>query len=199
MELIDFFEWYDEEEAILYYLFMMADGEISSEEEELFYALCEELEMKDYKRKYKKLKRYVENYDLQFEDEDYYEDEEDEAYDKEKPILSIIKRELSFSNYLESSDYAKIIWNLISLGYSDGNYSEKEKEIVQYFVNQFEIEDAIYRELIDIAETIQSVENRYQWSLSESNQSKKASETLRDVELNKLMNDFNLVLEELYV
>ena len=53
-----------------------------------------------------------------------------------------------------ASDLARIIWNLIKLGYADTVYSEEEKEIVNYLVDKWDISVEVYQEMIDIADTI---------------------------------------------
>ena len=61
---------------------------------------------------------------------------------------------------------ARIIWNLINLGYADSSYSEPERKIVAYLVDKWALNEEIYREFMDIADTILALSQQREWVVS---------------------------------
>lgn len=82
--------------------------------------------------------------------------------------------EKSSQNYLLGDDlnldswyigWSKIsvVWNLINLGYADGYYTNIERELVDFLCEYWEIENSLYREMMDTADTILALENYKKW------------------------------------
>ena len=55
--------------------------------------------------------------------------------------------------YVDAKRGARMIWNLVNIGYADSVYSPAEKKIVNYLVEKLEVKPEVYKEFIDIADT----------------------------------------------
>ena len=141
-------------EVALYYLYMIADGELSPEEMTIFKSICQKLDKMD---KYQDIITYckglgqtssfnkIVDEDIETEIEDYYDDEE-------------------LSSSISKGHLIEIIWNLISLGFCDKEYSQSEEKIVKYLCEAWEIDDSIYLELIECAKTLVRINKYRDWA-----------------------------------
>lgn len=141
-------------EIALYYLYMIADGELSPEEMTIFKSICQKLGKMD---KYQNIITYckglgqtssftkIVDENLDTEIEDYYDDEE-------------------LSSSFSKGHLIEIIWNLISLGFCDKEYSPSEEKIVKYLCKSWEIDDSIYLELIECAKTLGRINEYRNWA-----------------------------------
>lgn len=174
-------------EAILYYLYMMADGEVLYSEEKIFDKICKELyidaDMKNSViRKCKNL-----------------------AVGKSDIFGIILKENLAqqvgeeWYGSKDDASLARVIWNLISLGYADSNYSSAEKMIVNYLVNKWSVKREVYQELVDIADTVLALSKQKEWvfSMFPVGYMRDKKENALDFEINKLLDDVKLTIQEL--
>lgn len=145
------------EQAKLYYMYMMADGEVSSEEKKLFSSICKELEIENTVK------------------ESIIEDCNKIWSDNHLSCIDLIKKNVEEDNYFYygdilnlnlrtyDSEKASVLWNLINLGYADKCFTCDEKEVVDFLREYWEIEKSLYQEMIDVAETILSLEKHKKW------------------------------------
>ncbi len=169
-------------ERTLYGLYIMADGNISYEEEKMLIQICDgmgssidEAVLNNLRAMSKRnVNIYQEIVDNEFE---YF---------------------IGYP-YTNKSSLSRIIWNLINLGYADGVFSVKEKEIVDYLVRKWGISPVIYKEFIDVAETMLVLSEQKDWikTLSISKYSKDQMEKRVDDQIKQLLNDVTITLEEL--
>lgn len=180
-------------QAKLYYLYMMADGDVSEHEIKLFESICKEL--------------YIET-----EEKNSIIKECHDIVNKEKlnclKVLEMNAGEISIDDYslldldinkyksdvgygfflFEHENYVKektlIIWNLINLGYADGYYTIYEIEVVKFLLKYWNIKDSLYEEMIDVAETILSLVNHKKWVEETMPESIKRKVKLIDIENN---------------
>lgn len=177
-----------EKEAKLYYLYMMSDGKISKKEEIIFKSICENLNVG--------------------EDEKKLIIEECKEYDKNSvDILDIIIAERIdeevgrglFFGLRNKSSLSRIIWNLINLGYADSVYSNNEKKIVKHFVDKWNIENEIFQEFIDIADTMLALSKQKEWissTLPRNNESEEKERQI-DEQIKQLLEDVEIIISEL--
>ncbi len=177
-----------DKEAKLYYLFMMADGEISYSEEKLFDKLCKELDISGDTKK-----------DI--------EQNCKELYKNKKDIFSLIVSERVVeaveNDWLEVAKHNKrlatVIWNLINLGYADAVYSIEEKRIVDYLVAKWNISTEIYQEIVDTSDTILALTKQKEWIsrifTMGSEKDKRDKEIDKDIE--KLVDNIKLSIDEI--
>ena len=176
------------DEAMLYYLYMMSDGELSYSEKKLFDEICMDLnlgndEKKEVAAKCKELVSCpTEAYEVIIR----------EKLDEKagKGFLGIGKN---------ASSIARIVWNLINLGYADNVYSDKEKEIVNHLTTRWNVAPEIKREMIDTADTMLALAKQKEWIIktfkSESERENKEKQV--DTEMIKLLSDIKLTIEEI--
>ncbi len=174
-------------EALLYYLYMMADGEVTYSEEKIFDAICNELDI-DYGTKETIIKKCK------------------ELAGKNSDMLNIIMSEKideqSGQNWFgvrDSSKDARIIWNLVNLGYADNMYSEEERKISKYLVDKWSVNLEVYQEFVDIADTMLALAKQKEWVLSTFTKGRERDKKKKKIELEmeQLLSDVNLTIEEL--
>lgn len=140
------------EQAKLYYLYMMADGELSANEKKLFNKICKELgvDSEDKKQIVKECGN-MSTYEI-------YESINDLIDTPTVPMVVAI-----YSQQKRKQTQATILWNLVNLGYADANYSIEEKQIVDSCRKKWNIKESVYQEMIDVAETCLSLEKHKEW------------------------------------
>lgn len=175
------------EEATLYYLYMMADGEVSYSEEKLFDEICRELEV-DTDTKNLVIKNCK------------------ELTAGTTNMFSIIIREKideqagqNWFGLRNLSSRARIIWNLINLGHADACYSKEEEKIVNYLIDKWDISTEVYQEFVDIADTMLALTKHKEWIQKTfhkgSARDKKEKEV--DTEMKQLTDDVKLTIKEI--
>ncbi len=174
-------------EAMLYCLYMMADGEISYSEEKIFDVLCKEMnvnedEQKEIMEECRRLapeKSYV-LYQMH-----------------ESNLLEQLEKGRSFFHWLSKRKKREIIWNLVNLGYADSVYLEDEKKIVDFLLQKWEISRAFYQNLLDIADTMLSLSKQKEWVVANFNgHERDTKEKYLDEQIKKLFEDVQLTIEE---
>ncbi len=175
------------EEAMLYYLYMMSDGEVSYSEEKLFAEICKGMNMNE-------------------EDKQDAIDKCREIAPNPKSAFNVIMNE-KLDDQVEKdwfglknpSTLARIIWNLVNLGYADTNYSEEEKEIVNHLINKWEIRPEIYHEMVDTADTILALIRQKEWIASTFDKGSLRDEKERriDSEISMMLSDIKITIDEL--
>lgn len=177
------------EEATLYYLYMMADGDISYSEEKMFDSICKDLSVgaEDKKTVIEKCKKFAAN---------------------ESDIFSVMVREKideqtgkSWWGFglRDSSSLARIVWNLVNLGYADSYYSDEEKKIVEYLLDKWSVDQEIYQEMLDTADTMLALTKQKEWASSTLAKGKERDNKNKEIdeELAQLLEDIELSIEEL--
>lgn len=175
------------EEAMLYYLYMMSDGEISYSEEKLFNEICRNLNL-DEDDKQTAIERCK------------------EIAESPKAALDVIIGEKlddlvaqGWFGMKNASDLASIVWNLVNLGYADKCYSEEEKAIVNYLLLRWNIDEVVYQEMIDTADTILALTRQKEWVVSTFAPGSERDEKEKrvDTEISTLFADIKLSIAEL--
>ena len=175
------------EEATLYYLYMMADGDVSYSEEKLFDEICKEL-------------------NIDFDGKNAVIVKCRELTTGKADVFSIMVREKidehagqGLFGLRDASGLARVIWNLVNLGYADSFYSDAEKKIVSYLVDKWSVCPEVYQELVDTADTMLALTKQKEWITSTfpkgSIRDKKEKEV--DSEIKQLLEDVKLTIQEL--
>lgn len=173
-------------EAMLYYLFMMSDGEVSGSEKKLFTKICKEMKMDAEERK-----AVIDNCEKSIE---YYENAFDMITGED--IDDKVGRGSFGFGSKDASELARIIWNLVDLGYADTDYSENEREIVNYLVEKWEIKTEVYQEMVDTAETILALVKQKEWLDSTFPEDSLRKKKI-DSEIKTMLSDIKLTIDEL--
>ncbi len=180
-------------EPMLYYLFMASDGTISYKEEKLFDVICKDLDIDEEEKQ-----------EIITECEEALR-EESVAFNHIKTLIPSKKANSSYGissmyplRFFDSFNKDRIIWNLINLGYADSLYSKSEKEICDYLVNEWEYSPELYREFIDIADTMNTLEEYRKWLLSALPESAERDNKERaiDIDIKSLQKDVQITIKE---
>lgn len=133
---------------IIYFL-MAADGEINKNEEDKFNSIIKELDPNYEKNKdaiIKECQKYITN--------NNYE---------------LIQKGVddSLINTMPTQDAFMtpklLVWNLLTIAFSDGKYNEIEKKLVNFIVDKTEIDRNIFVELENSIFTLNDIENELNW------------------------------------
>lgn len=174
-------------EATLYYLYMMADGEVSHKEERIFHTICNEL-------------------DLTEADQNSIIETCKELTAGTDPIFRVMVREKMDEQMCEGwfglkgvSGLARIVWNLVNLGFADSEFSREEKEIVHYLVDKWSIDLEVYQEFLDTADTMLALTKQKEWLLSTFEKDSTRDKREKDVDdkIMQLLKDVKLTIKEL--
>ena len=143
-------------QARLYFLYMMADGEVSTGERGLFNSICQELNLNSSEKQnaISAIKALSKN---------------------GESCIDVVKwnaKNDSVSDYIDidlhesepEQGKAAILWNLINLGYADTYFSNEEREVVDFIKNYWEIPESLYQEMIDVSETCLALEKHKKWA-----------------------------------
>lgn len=169
-----------EKEAMLYYLYMMADGDVSYSEKKIFEKLCKELSIDTETRE-----SIIEKC---------------KGVNTANIFSTIVREKLDdevgqgWFGLRDASSLAQIIWNLVNLAYADFVYSDQEKKIVKYLVDKWAISTEIYQEFVDTADTMFALTKQRDWITSTFSEGAAARV---DAEINQLLEDVKLTIEEL--
>ena len=138
---------------IVYFL-MSVDGKILKEEEEKLDSIVKELDSTsalDKSNIIGECKEYLEN---SKGDADFYDLVQDGV---EKAIYSP-------DNTANSPVLPKLLlWDLLTVAYSDGEYDESERRLIKYFVRKYEIEKAAFLEMENSILTLMDLEKEKEW------------------------------------
>ena len=95
-----------------------------------------------------------------------------------------MRRSLSYQDYDKDyiNRYVKIVWNMINLSFANGEYSEAEREVVQYLAKRWRIKSLIMMELIDTAETIVMLNKLKMWKQTTAQPGENTDERIKDIE-----------------
>lgn len=175
------------EEAMLYYLYMMSDGEASYSEKKIFNHICKELGL-DEADKQSAILRCKEI-----------------AKDPEVASDAIMSEKLDeqvgqgWFGLKDASTLARIIWNLVNLGYADTYYSEEEKKIVNHLLEKWKVNNEVYQEMVDTADTMLALTKQKEWVISTfpKGSERDKREKKIDSEINTMLSDIKLTIEEL--
>lgn len=176
------------EEAMLYYLYIMSDGSITTDEEKLFNEICNGLDLEE-NVKNQVVKDCV------------------DLYTNEDGVMDlIISRQLDeqlgmgiIGGKRDDASLARITWNLINIGYADNSFSDQEKEIVRYLVKKWGVRSDIYTEMIDSADTISALTKQKEWIRKALPKNKETINRLTKVneDINRIYEDIKITINEL--
>ena len=180
----------EEEQLKLFYYFMMADGECTSEERDRFAQICGEMKVQP-----EDMSRIVRECELAVDTSG-----KNCAARVKAVIQELLKDDDSKQCYLTRDRRRQIYgtWNLINLGYADREYSGAERSLIKFLADLWKIDGKLLAEMLDVAETLLELTREREWIKTTSKPydmiHKFIEETDRDME--KLRASMELTLEE---
>lgn len=149
-------------QARLYYLFMLADGEVVPEEHDRFREICESMSLDDERRE--KIINGCKDLPI--------------VSGKDNSAKIIAEMSKTLSEYEKNSwppisenkqAQAQVIWTLINLGYADSDYSEPEKNVITFLVDFWSFDRHLLGEMLDTAETMLALTKQKEWIKTTNN------------------------------
>ena len=138
---------------IIYFL-MSADGRIYHSEEEKFDSIGTELDPEFAQNKEQIVKECREQLDKAIDPEDYYDVLQDSIKDA---LLSSVKA-------ADTCITPKLlVWDLLTIAYSDENYDETEQKLLKYIVRKLNLDKAVFLELESSLLTLMDLEKELAW------------------------------------
>ena len=138
---------------IIYYL-MAVDGELFHSEEEKFDSIGRELDPDFAEHKEQIIAECQTQLDKVIEPEDFYDVLQDGVEDallaSRQTVDSIITPKL-------------LVWNLLTLAYSDEQYDESERKLIKYIVRKTNIDKAVFLEMESSILTLMDIEKELAW------------------------------------
>jgi len=138
---------------IIYYL-MAADGEIFHSEEEKFDSIGQELDPKFKENKDKIVAECQKQLDKVIDPEDYYDALQDGV---EEALLTSRTTEDTFITP------KLLVWDLLTIAYSDESYDETERKLLKYIVRKTNIDKAVFLEMESSILTLMDIEKELSW------------------------------------
>ena len=138
---------------IVYYL-MAADGTVYHNEEEKFDAIGAELDPNFADSKPAIIKDCQAQLENVIDPEDYYDVLQDGV---EEALLSSSETADTFITP------KLLLWNLLSIAYSDESYDEVERKLIKYIVRKLGIDKAVFLEMESSMLTMLDIEKEIAW------------------------------------
>ena len=142
-----------EEDALkIAYLMMQADRSVTSDEEEKFMSICADLKVD--KDKTTEIVSYCDSVTSGVGDEDYMDAIRD-------GIRDLIKDRVGKKNGTVNGKL--LIWDLLAIAYSDGEYSKEEEKIIRQTSTLVGIDKSVLPEFISSIHTIMAIDKEVAW------------------------------------
>lgn len=138
---------------IVYFL-MAADGEIFQSEEEKFNSIGKEIDPEFANLKENVVMECQASLDKVTDPDDYYYALEDGV---EAALLSSKKTADTFITP------KLLVWDLLTVAYSDESYSEVERKLVKFIVRKLNIDKAVFLEMESSLQTLMDLEKELAW------------------------------------
>ena len=142
-----------EEDALkIAYLMMQADRFVTSDEEDKFMSICADLNVE--KEKTTEIVSYCDSVTSGIGDEDYMDAIRDGIRDLIKDRVG--KKDGTVNGKL-------LIWDLLAIAYSDGEYSKEEEKIIRQTSTLVGIDKSVLPEFISSIHTIMAIDKEVAW------------------------------------
>lgn len=136
------------------YFLMVADGEINHDEEEKFEAMGIELDPDFAASKEQIITECKTALDKVIDPEDYY----DALQDGVEEVIG--SAQISVGVCISAKH---LVWNLLSVAYSDEKYDNTERRLLKYIVRKLNIDKAIVLEMESSMLTLMDIERELTW------------------------------------
>lgn len=140
----------------LFYSFIMADGDGADSEIEKIESIATAMEIHPHDIEAFLIK-YGRYYDDYLRDEDYWW----RSMILCARALALLEEHSEIIN--DEVQSARIIWTLVSLAYADEDYSTDEEIILTFCKAFLDIDDVLFSEMTDTAETMLMLEKKKEW------------------------------------
>lgn len=144
---------------IIYYL-MAVDGKICQAEEAKFDAIANELDASFGNYKNKIISECQTQLEKVIDPEEYYDVIQEgvcNAIDNSGSPSS------SFDFYSSKVSNRVVVWNLLTIAFSDGKYTNEERKLLKYVVRRMNVDKSIFLEMENTIKALFSIDNEIKW------------------------------------
>ena len=138
---------------IIYFL-MAADGEIFHSEEEKFDMMGKEIDPDFAEHREKIISVCQAQLDKVIDPADYYDVLQDGVED------ALLASRQTADTFITPK---LLVWNLLTIAYSDENYDEAERKLIKYIVRKTNIDKAVFLEMESSILTLMDIEKELAW------------------------------------
>ena len=138
---------------IFYYL-MAVDGEVFHSEEEKFDEIGLQMDPNFAEHKEQIVSACKAQLDKVIDSEDYYDVVQDGVEE------AILIPNQSADSFITPK---LLVWDLLTIAYSDEKYDEKERRLLKYIVRKFSIDSTIFLEMESSLQTLMDIEKETNW------------------------------------
>lgn len=144
------------DQLIIIYLFMKADGECSKEEIGRFNEICESKHVSDRDKQI--VIDYCEKLNL-----GRNTDNSSKVINEINNILRNGYYQSNVHSTIDRKVEAFLIWTLMNLAYADDEYSQAEKNVINFLISCFDLDRSILDEFNDTIQTILRLSQQIEW------------------------------------
>ena len=138
---------------IIYYM-MAADGQIFHDEEEKFDAIGQELDPNFKEHKEQIVGECQAQLNKVIDPEDYYDTLQDGVED------ALIRSRQTADTFITPK---LLVWDLLTIAYSDESYDEAERKLLKYIVRKTNIDKTVFLEMESSILTLMDIEKELAW------------------------------------
>lgn len=138
---------------IIYYM-MAADGEIFHSEEEKFDSIGKELDPNFKDNREQIIKECQQQLDKVIDPEDYYDTLQEGVED------ALVHSRQTADTFITPK---LLVWDLLTIAYSDESYDENERKLIKYIVRKTNIDKAVFLEMESSIMTLMDIEKELAW------------------------------------
>ncbi len=138
----------------IFYYMMAADGTIDLKEEEKFDLIGKEIDPDFDKNREHVVKKCEDQMGKVIDSEDYYDSVQDGV---EEALLS---QQVLDKGYVPAR---MLVWDLLTLAYSDDNYNDVERKLMKYIVRKMDIPKDVFLEMENSYLTVNDLEKELKW------------------------------------
>jgi len=138
---------------VFYYL-MAADGDVKSTEEEKFTLVGNELDPEFEEHKDYIIKSCKEQLDKVIDKDDYYDVIQDGVEE------ALLAQQVFDKGYVPAK---LLVWNLLTIAYSDESYDDVERKLMKYIVRKVDIPKDVFLEMENTYLAVKDIEKEMDW------------------------------------
>jgi uncharacterized tellurite resistance protein B-like protein len=177
----------------IYYLYMMADGQCTEDENDKFMSICESMDTEETATKEI----------ISFCQEVVHSTGSDNSSKVIHEITKLLDDQgsgffLFGSINRDKKTQAKVIWTLINLGYSDDRYSEPEQKVISFLVDYWKMDNTVLSDMTDTAETILALTKQKEWIKTTNKPYDIISKFINEIDesINQLFQNIEILISE---
>lgn len=144
---------------IIYYL-MAVDGKICQAEEAKFDAIANELDASFGNYKNKIISECQTQLEKVIDPEEYYDVIQEGVCNA---IDNSGSPSTSFDFYSSKVSNRVVVWNLLTIAFSDGKYTNEERKLLKYVVRRMNVDKSIFLEMENTIKALFSIDNEINW------------------------------------